>query len=79
ASVHIKLPNLANDMEKFKSIADKYYLQIRGTDGEHSQSKGGVFDISNYRRLGITEVEAVQDMIDGVIALIDAEKSLEAF
>ena len=78
ASVHIKLPNLANDMEQFKAIADKYYLQIRGTDGEHSQSKGGVFDISNYRRLGITEVEAVQDMIDGVIALIDAEKSLEA-
>ena len=78
ASVHIKLPNLAKEMENFKSIADKYYLQIRGTDGEHSQSKGGVFDISNYRRLGITEVEAVQDMIDGVIALIDAEKSLEA-
>ncbi|CAA6802320.1 MAG: Putative ATP:guanido phosphotransferase YacI (EC [uncultured Sulfurovum sp.] len=78
ASVHIKLPNLANDMEQFKAIADKYYLQIRGTDGEHSQSKGGVFDISNYRRLGITEVEAVQDMIDGVIALVDAEKSLEA-
>jgi len=78
ASVHIKLPNLAKEMEQFKAIADKYHLQIRGTDGEHSQSKGGVFDVSNHRRLGITEVEAVQDMIDGVTALIDAEKSLEA-
>lgn len=77
ASVHIKLPNLGNDMESFKAITDKYHLQIRGTDGEHSKSKGGVFDISNARRLGITEVQAVQDMIDGVAALIEAEKALE--
>jgi len=77
ASVHIKLPNLANEMEKFKAITDKYHLQIRGTDGEHSKSKGGVFDISNARRLGITEVQAVQEMIDGVATLIEAEKALE--
>jgi creatine kinase/arginine kinase len=77
ASVHIKLPNLANEMKKFKAITDKYHLQIRGTDGEHSKSKGGVFDISNARRLGVTEVQAVQDMLDGVAALIEAEKVLE--
>ena len=76
ASVHIALPNLAKDMEAFKAITDKYYLQIRGIHGEHSQSEGGVYDISNRRRLGITEVEAVQDMYDGVVALIDAEKAL---
>ena len=76
ASVHIKVPNLSNDMNKFKSITDKYYLQIRGIDGEHSKSKGGVYDISNRRRLGVTEVRCVQDMYDGVIALIEAEKSL---
>jgi creatine kinase/arginine kinase len=35
-----------------------------------------VYDISNRRRLGITEVEAVQDMYDGVVALIEAEKAL---
>lgn len=76
ASVHIALPKLAEDMDKFKSITDKYHLQIRGIHGEHSQSEGGVYDISNRRRLGITEVEAVQDMYDGVVALIDAEKAL---
>ncbi len=76
ASVHIKVPNLAKDMEKFKAITDKYHLQIRGIHGEHSESEGGVYDISNRRRLGITEVQAVQDMYDGVVAIIEAEKIL---
>jgi len=76
ASVHIKVPNLAKDMDAFKMITDKYHLQIRGIHGEHSESEGGVYDISNRRRLGITEVEAVQDMFDGVQAIIEAEKSL---
>ena len=76
ASVHIAVPNLAKDMEAFKAITDKYHLQIRGIHGEHSESEGGVYDISNRRRLGITEVQAVQDMYDGVVALIAAEKAL---
>ena len=76
ASVHIALPKLAKDMEAFKAITDKHHLQIRGIHGEHSESEGGVYDISNRRRLGVTEVEAVQDMYDGVLALIEAEKAL---
>ncbi len=75
-SVHIKLPYLSKDMTKFKSITDKYHLQIRGIDGEHSQSVGGVYDISNSRRLGITEVEAIEEMYRGVVALIEAEEEL---
>ncbi len=76
ASVHIALPKLARDMDAFKAITEKYHLQIRGIHGEHSESEGGVYDISNRRRLGITEVQAVQDMYDGVSALIAAEKAL---
>ena len=77
ASVHIKLPKLSLDMNKFKEITDKYYLQIRGIHGEHSESEGGVYDISNKRRLGVTEVQCVQDMYDGVVELIRIEKELE--
>jgi creatine kinase/arginine kinase len=76
ASVHIKLPKLGSKMDEFKKIADRYYVQIRGIDGEHSQSKGGVYDISNKRRVGVTEVECVQDMYDGVVALIKREREL---
>jgi creatine kinase/arginine kinase len=76
ASVHIAVPKLAKDMEKFKAICDEHHLQIRGIHGEHSESEGGIYDISNRRRLGVTEVECVQDMYDGVVELIAAEKSL---
>ena len=77
ASVHIKVPNLGENMDKFQAIADKYNVQIRGIDGEHSKSVGGVYDISNKRRLGVTEVQCVQDMYDGVVALIKAEEELQ--
>lgn len=77
ASVHIKLPNLGAKMEEFQAIADKHNVQIRGIHGEHSESEGGVYDISNKRRLGVSEVECVQDMHDGVVALIKREKELE--
>merc|ERR1711918_258283 len=73
-SVHIKLPNLGckENKAKFNEIADKYYVQIRGIHGEHSETDDGVFDISNRRRLGRGEVELVQDMYDGVKAMIAA-------
>jgi creatine kinase/arginine kinase len=77
ASVHIKLPKLGlKNKEMHQSIADKYHVQIRGIHGEHTETDDGVYDISNLRRLGRNEVQLVQDMYDGVKAMIRAEKSL---
>jgi len=76
ASVHIRLPNLGADMGTFKEITVSHHLQIRGIHGEHSASESGVFDISNRRRLGVTEVECVQDLYAGVAALIRREKEI---
>ena len=76
ASVHINLPKLMKKSDFMQSIADKYYVQIRGIHGEHTETDDGVFDISNLRRLGRNEVQLVQDMYDGVKALIKAEKAL---
>ena len=41
-------------------------------------SVGGTFDISNADRLGFSEVELVQFLVDGVNLLVDMEKMLEA-
>jgi creatine kinase/arginine kinase len=76
ASVHISLPKLNKNKDMLNSIADKYFVQIRGIHGEHTETDDGIFDISNLRRLGRNEVQLVQDMYDGVKALIRAEKSL---
>jgi creatine kinase/arginine kinase len=76
ASVHVKLPKLSKDKVRFQAIADKYYVQIRGIHGEHSESDDGTYDISNKRRLGRGEAKLVQDMYDGICEMIKAEKSL---
>ena len=76
ASVHINLPKLMKNPKLMQSIADKYHVQIRGIHGEHTETDDGVFDISNLRRLGRNEVDLVQDMYDGVKAMIDSEKNL---
>lgn len=77
ASVHIKLPKLALDQALFTKITDENHLQIRGINGEHSESENGIFDISNRRRLGVTEVQCVQDMYNGVVALINTEEQIK--
>jgi len=78
ASVHIHLPLLSQDKAKFQAIADKYYVQIRGAHGEHTETNDGIFDISNRRRLGRSMTLLVQDMYDGVKEMITEEKKLKA-
>ena len=51
-------------------------MQIRGAHGEHTETNDHIYDISNKRRLGLSEVQLVQDMYDGVKAMIEAEKEL---
>nr|KAG5704961.1 hypothetical protein BaRGS_022803 [Batillaria attramentaria] len=57
--------------------ADRWMLSgSLGIHGEHTESVGGVYDISNKRRLGLTEYEAIQEMRTGVEAVIEEEKKL---
>uniref|UniRef100_A0AAQ6IDZ6 Creatine kinase S-type, mitochondrial n=1 Tax=Anabas testudineus TaxID=64144 RepID=A0AAQ6IDZ6_ANATE len=76
ASVHVRLPILNRD-PRFKKILDNLRLQKRGTGGVDTAATGDVFDISNLDRLGKSEVELVQLLIDGVNYLIECEKRLE--
>jgi hypothetical protein len=78
ASVHIHLPLLSKDKATFQAIADKYFVQIRGAHGEHTETDDGIFDISNIRRLGRSMTLLVQDMYDGVKEMIKKEKELKA-
>jgi creatine kinase len=77
-SVMIKLPELNKDVPKLEELCAKYDLQPRGSAGEHSAAVGGKWDISNKQRIGFSEVQLVQKMIDGVCKIIEAEKELAA-
>jgi len=73
ASVHIKIPKTSARPD-FKKLCDEMKLQIRGIHGEHSETEGGVYDVSNKERLGLTEYQAVKTMYEGVKKLIEMER-----
>jgi len=75
ASVHVRLPKLSAT-PNFEKTCAELNLQPRGIHGEHSETTDGVYDISNKHRIGRTEVELVQTMVDGVKKLIEIERSL---
>lgn len=76
AGVHIHLPRLAERPDMLKKNAGRLGLQIRGTRGEKTAVEDAVFDISNVRRLGITESDCVRTLHHGIKTLIDLERGL---
>ncbi len=84
ASVMVRLPEFNKlmegenheDKELLETVCSAYDLQPRGSAGEHSAAVGAKFDVSNKQRLGFSEVELVQKMIDGVSKVINLEKML---
>ena len=59
---------------RLETNSDFHFYSIGGVD---TAAEGGIFDISNLDRLGFSEVELVQRVIDGVNLLIMMEKRLE--
>ncbi|KAK7575647.1 hypothetical protein V9T40_011933 [Parthenolecanium corni] len=76
ASVLIKIPLLLAEKKTLDEISKKYNLQVRGTRGEHSTAEGGIVDVSNKRRLGLTEYDAVNEMYCGVCEIVKKEYQL---
>ena len=75
AGVHVKLPSLAKH-PCFDDALKALRLQKRGTGGVDTASDDGTFDVSNLDRLGSSEVELVQKVVDGVKLLVQMEKRL---
>merc|ERR1712241_751938 len=79
ASVHVDLPGWTKfSVEKLKARCEQLHLQPRGTRGESGGQTGHTYDISNKHRLGYSEVELVQKMIDGVNKLWEEDKILQS-
>ena len=75
-SVMIKLPLLNENIELLEKVCDAFDLQPRGSAGEHSAAVGAKWDISNKQRIGFSEVQLVQKMIDGITKIIAIEEKL---
>lgn len=72
ASVHIMLPKLVNQKKKLATLLKKYKLDLRPVEGDTE-----IVDISNRRRLGLTEVASLKELQTGIQALIKAEKGIK--
>merc|ERR1711937_875992 len=79
ASVHVDLPGYTKEgLPALKARCEELKVQPRGTRGESGGQTGITYDISNKHRLGYSEVELVQCMIDGVNTLVKEDKELQA-
>ena len=68
ASVHISLPGLAEaDLARRAAALG---LQVRGAGGEHTEKGAGAADLSNLRRLGVSEAELVAGLYTAITSLI---------
>merc|ERR1712142_278104 len=75
---HIDLPGwTAEGVDALKKRCEELSVQPRGTRGESGGQTGCTFDISNKHRLGYSEVELVQWMIDGVNTLYKEDLELQ--
>ncbi|XP_035698686.1 arginine kinase-like [Branchiostoma floridae] len=66
ASVHVSVPPAFNDV---RNKCRQLGLDVRGQHGETSEAEGGMYDLSNHQRLGRTEVDLLQAVIDGINTL----------
>jgi len=78
ASVHVDLPGFTKEgLPVLKARCEELKVQPRGTRGESGGQTGVTYDISNKHRLGYSEVELVQCMIDGVNTLVKEDRELQ--
>merc|ERR1711982_77131 len=78
ASVHCDLAGWTKEgLPALKKRCEELKLQPRGTRGESGGQTGITYDISNKHRLGYSEIELVQCMIDGVNTLYEEDLELQ--
>jgi len=78
ASVMIDLPGYTKEgLEALKARCEELAVQPRGTRGESGGFDGCTYDVSNKHRLGYSEVQLIQVMIDGVNTLYKEDLELQ--
>ena len=74
---NVLLKNTLNPSFFFITRCEELNVQPRGTRGESGGQTGCTYDISNKHRLGYSEVQLVQTMIDGVNTLYAEDVALQ--
>ncbi|MBQ8475288.1 MAG: ATP--guanido phosphotransferase, partial [Clostridia bacterium] len=78
ASVMMFLPALAmtKKIKGLESALSKLGITVRGYDGEGSQSRGDLYQISNSVTLGVTEEEILTNLKNAAVSIAEAEREM---
>lgn len=63
-------------MDKLKSVAKRYYLDVSPTLDKYLRPIPGVFEVASVRVLGLTEFDTVKEFCIGVFELIKYEDAM---
>jgi hypothetical protein len=75
ASFHIHLP-LSGSCPAFRALCAQHAIAVRSVTGEAGAQRGAVYDISNQRRLGLSPLRCMQELLVGTEKIIALENSL---
>lgn len=70
ASVMVTLPKLSSNLSKLETIVKKRNLEVRGSAGPND-----TFEISNKRKLGLTEHDSVNELYEGLEEILKEEEN----
>ena len=78
ASVHIELPGWKKEGTcELQRRCTELSLHCREVNDESESEHNGVYDISNKNRLGYSEVEIIQGIINGINELYEKDVELQ--
>ena len=72
--VHLPALTITGNINKVLQIVNSFGMNIRGLDGEGTQSLGNIYQISNNQSLGLTEDEIVKNLNIITSKIIEQER-----
>lgn len=74
ASFHMQLPRTGGS-PAFKQLCANHDIEVRSATGESGVHASDMYDISNKRRLGLSPVQCIQELVAGAAKIIALEQS----
>jgi hypothetical protein len=73
ASFHLDLPH-SGQSQAFLQLCASHGMQVRSAAGEGGLQSGTTYDISNQRRLGLSPVQCIEELLDATAKIIALEQ-----
>ena len=73
-SMLVQLPHLEENRRRYRAICENYSIAFKSLVCNETQPHEHLYELSNRKRLGVSEVELLQDMYDCVKECVGLER-----